>query len=81
MGFLSSLFGGGKSVSNAVSVARTNLIDDVKHQIEIVEGELHEAREQLSTATDPEIKASFDAVVARKAQAVLDLEEKLESLT
>ena len=77
MGLFSSLFG---SKSTSTPLARPSLKDEVKRQIEITEGELHEANQRLAAAIDAEIKASLEALVTRKNQALIDLEEKLKKL-
>jgi len=79
MSFFSSLFGGKKEESAAAQAPSP--IDEVKRQIESAEGELHEAEAQRAAATNDEIKKSFDLVVARKTQALRDLEEKLRTLS
>lgn len=79
MGFLSSLFGNKTSSAPVISVP-PNPADEVKRQIETTEGELHEAEEQLTHATDTGIKTSLELLVIRKTQALKDLEEKLKSL-
>lgn len=76
MGFLSGLFGSKQAV-----VQPPSPLDEVKRQIESAEGELHEAQEQLSTTADQEIKTSLEFLVARKTQALQDLQEKLKLLS
>lgn len=80
MSFFSSLLGGKKEESVAAQ-APASPIDEVKRQIESAEAELHEAEAQRAAATNDEIKNSFDLVVARKTQALRDLEEKLRTLS
>lgn len=90
MGFLSSLFGKkDQNVAEAAVAASTitgqadgssALIEEVMHQIELTEGELHDTQDQLSAATDPTIKSSLEMLVTRKSQAITDLHEKLTLL-
>lgn len=79
MGFFSSLFGS-KSAPSLTVPTPISPAEEVKHQIETTEGELHEAEEQLSHATDSGIKTSLELLVARKTQALKDLQEKLKNL-
>jgi len=78
MSFFSSLLGGKKE---ELVAAVASPIDEVKRQIESAEGELHEAEMQRAAATNDEIKNSLELIVARKAQALRDLEEKLRALS
>ncbi len=78
MGFLSSIFG---NKTAAPIVAPPQPADEVKRQIETTEGELNEAQEQLQRTSDAGIKASLESVVARKTQALKDLQEKLKLLS
>lgn len=80
MGFFSSLFGGGSHSAAPAAPAPLTPAEEVKRQIETAEGELHEAIEQLGQTTDAGIKSSLEAVVARKTQALGDLQEKLKRL-
>ncbi len=82
MGFFSSLFGKSNDQSDSSKnfVAPITLAEEVKRQIETTEGELHDAMVQREHSSDPEIRASLDLLVARKTQALKDLEEKLKNL-
>ena len=81
MGFFSSLFGSNNHAAAAAVVASAPLTpaEEVKRQIEMTEGELHDAQTQLETATDAGIKTSLELLVARKTQSLADLQEKLKS--
>lgn len=78
MGLFSSLFGK-KTVSAAPTPAPRSEVEDIRHQIEITEGELHDARVSLEQAADESIKESFRSLVSRKTQALQDLEDKLRA--
>lgn len=82
MGFFSSLFGSGGSKTAAAPAAPVPLTpeEEVKRQIESTEGELNEAQGQLAVTADAGIKSSLEALVARKTQALADLQEKLQKL-
>lgn len=85
MSFLSRIFGSKTVATHAVPSSpkesgTNSLREEVERQIEITEGELHDANSQLATATDAEIKASMQLVVVRKTQALVDLQQKLKKL-
>ncbi len=80
MGFFSSLFGSKSNANNSSAEAgpvRLSSADEVRHQIEATECELHEAEDRLVGATDAAIKSSLEFLVNRKKQAISDLKEKL----
>ncbi len=87
MSFFSAIFGkkeievaqsAGTAPPSATSSAQ--LIEEVKHTIELTEAELHDAEDQLAHAVEPNIKSSLEMLVARKTQAIADLHEKMASL-
>lgn len=85
MSFLTSFFGREEAkIATAAQEAPVqptgSLEEEVKHQIETVEGELAEAKTQLAAATDPQVRESLQQLVVRKTQNVVDLREKLAAL-
>ena len=73
MSFFGKLFG------SETSPAMPKESEQIARTIELTEGELQDATVRLAAATDAQLKQSLELLVARKTQAVKDLEEKLRA--